>query len=114
MSPNDNDSVWNYTSPYEDEINNNEFSNNSNTSIYDDVTTKNNAEEVYDTDSNDGDSINQAVESKIKYVGNKNSLILHYEDCEFAEKMAAYNKVIFETKEEAISLGYRPCFVCEP
>ncbi|HHW57748.1 MAG TPA: nuclease [Clostridia bacterium] len=48
------------------------------------------------------------------YIGNRNSKIFHYPDCQWAKKIAPQNKVIFESREEAIKAGYRPCKVCRP
>lgn len=48
------------------------------------------------------------------YIGNRNSKIFHYPNCQWAKKIAPQNKVIFESREEAIKAGYRPCKVCRP
>lgn len=48
------------------------------------------------------------------YVGNRNSLVLHYSSCEGVAKMKDKNKVYFETKEQATGKGYRSCNICDP
>lgn len=48
------------------------------------------------------------------YIGNKNSRKFHRPDCQWAQKIAPYNRVFFKTREEAISAGYTPCKVCKP
>jgi len=47
------------------------------------------------------------------YIGNRSSKIFHYPDCQWAKKIAPQNKVVFESREEAIKAGYRPCKVCK-
>lgn len=48
----------------------------------------------------------------IKYIGNKNSKVFHLPTCKSlpAEK----NKVTFDTRDEAIEAGYKPCGNCKP
>ena len=48
------------------------------------------------------------------YVGNKNSKIFHYTDCSSAAKMKAENRVSFNSRDEAVGNGYRPCKKCSP
>lgn len=48
------------------------------------------------------------------YVGNTNSYKFHYASCRFAKKMKAGNKIIFNTREEAVNYGMTPCGVCRP
>lgn len=47
-----------------------------------------------------------------KYSGNKNSKIFHKGDCSSTIKDS--NKILFKTRDEAISEGYRPCKRCNP
>ncbi|SFE00872.1 micrococcal nuclease [Thermoanaerobacter thermohydrosulfuricus] len=56
----------------------------------------------------------QAAGEPEYYIGNRNSKIFHRPDCQWAKKIAPQNKVIFESREEAIKAGYRPCKVCRP
>lgn len=51
---------------------------------------------------------------KLKYVGNKNSLYFHYSDCDGAAEMKEKNKVVFDTREDAVEAGYTPCPHCQP
>ena len=53
-------------------------------------------------------------EEKYGYIGNKNSKKLHRADCSGAKDMNEKNKVVFETKEEAINQGYSECKTCNP
>ncbi len=46
------------------------------------------------------------------FVGNSNSKIFHYNDCTFVNRMKPANKVIFNSREEAVQTGYRPCKKC--
>ena len=48
------------------------------------------------------------------YIGNARSGIFHYDDCRYVYRMNENNKVYFDTREEAIDYGYRPCKVCNP
>ncbi len=49
------------------------------------------------------------------YIGNINSAIFHYEDCRFGgNRIKEGNRVYFDTRDEAIADGYRPCKVCKP
>ncbi|GLI14227.1 MAG: SUMF1/EgtB/PvdO family nonheme iron enzyme [Methanosarcina thermophila] len=49
-----------------------------------------------------------------KYIGNSDSKIFHYADCSSAERISPENRVIFNSREEAIAAGYRPCKRCNP
>lgn len=46
------------------------------------------------------------------YIGNKNSLKFHYEDCSSLPKEE--NRVYFTTREDAVLSGYSPCGKCKP
>lgn len=48
------------------------------------------------------------------YVGNKNSKIFHYSDCSSVAKMKVENRVGFNSRDEAVGNGYRPCKKCSP
>lgn len=50
----------------------------------------------------------------LNYVGNKNSRVFHYSDCGSVQTMSDGNKVIFESREDAVKAGYTPCSVCKP
>ena len=46
------------------------------------------------------------------YIGNKKSYVFHLPTC--LSLPATQNQVIFDTREEAIEAGYRPCRNCNP
>ena len=48
------------------------------------------------------------------FVGSKKSDVYHYPSCRWAKRIKAENRVYFDTPEEAIAAGYRPCKVCKP
>ena len=48
------------------------------------------------------------------YVGNANSKKFHYADCTYAQKMKAFNRVEFGSREDAVAAGYVPCKKCSP
>jgi parallel beta-helix repeat protein len=48
------------------------------------------------------------------YVGSKNSDVYHYPSCHYVDRINPENLIYFDTPEDAIAAGYRPCKVCEP
>jgi len=48
------------------------------------------------------------------YVGNSNSMKLHYPSCESVRSISEKNKVYFDSYDDAISQGYEPCGNCNP
>lgn len=48
------------------------------------------------------------------YWASSNSDKFHYPSCEWAQKISGRNKVVFHSRDEAISSGYQPCQVCGP
>lgn len=56
----------------------------------------------------------QKAEANVSYIGNANSLKLHYPSCESVKKMKEKNKVEFSSKEEALNQGYTACKKCKP
>ena len=48
------------------------------------------------------------------YIGNSNSKIFHYSSCSSVNKMKSENKISFNSRDEAIQKGYRPCKKCSP
>ena len=48
------------------------------------------------------------------YVGNKNSKIFHYNNCKWVDKMQFENQIVFNSRDEAVGNGYRPCKKCSP
>ena len=49
-----------------------------------------------------------------KYIGNYNSMIFHKTDCSSVSRMSAHNKIIIETRQEALERGFKPCELCNP
>ena len=49
-----------------------------------------------------------------KYYGSKNSNVFHYAWCRYAASIKAANLRVFNSRQEAINKGYRPCKVCKP
>lgn len=54
------------------------------------------------------------TDKNYKYMGNSNSKILHLTTCDSASRTSMANRVYFETREEAIEKGYKPCSRCKP
>lgn len=54
------------------------------------------------------------VKKSGKYVGSLDSDKYHYRDCRFAEKILPENEIWFDTVEEAESMDYDACGVCNP
>lgn len=48
------------------------------------------------------------------YWASANSDKFHYPSCEWAEKISSKNKVVFNSRDEALDSGYQPCEVCNP
>ncbi len=49
-----------------------------------------------------------------KYVASKNSSVFHKPDCGSAKKISQSNLVVYESRDEAIKAGKRPCKSCNP
>jgi hypothetical protein len=56
----------------------------------------------------------QSQEVVGKYVASKNSSVFHKPDCGSATRISQDNLVIYNTREEAIAAGKRPCKSCNP
>lgn len=48
------------------------------------------------------------------YIGNKNSKVFHLPSCGGVKTMSEKNKVMFSSRDEALSAGYTPCSSCNP
>ena len=48
------------------------------------------------------------------FVASKKSKVFHRPDCKYVDKISDANLVHYETREEAVKSGKRPCTVCEP
>ncbi len=66
------------------------------------------------TSSKTSTSTKKATKKTAKYVGNKNSKVLHTKDCATVSKMSDANKVYFISYEDAIAQGYTPAKDCNP
>ncbi len=49
-----------------------------------------------------------------QYIGNKNSHVFHNPSCNSAKSMKESNKIVFDSREEAVERGYKPCSRCNP
>lgn len=69
-----------------------------------------------DTSALEGDSSSSSSSSSSgqTYWASSNSNKFHYPGCEWAQKISSKNKVVFNSREEALNSGYRPCEVCGP
>ena len=52
------------------------------------------------------------IDDTSKFIGNTGTLVFHNPDCQYSksEKCTA----IFNTKDEAVQTGYKPCGTCKP
>lgn len=48
------------------------------------------------------------------YIASQNSQVFHRPDCPYASKIASYNRVKYNTRDEAIKAGKRGCSGCKP
>ncbi len=55
-----------------------------------------------------------AEEASGGYVASKNSKVFHKADCREAARILDTNLIHFNTREEAIASGRRPCKACKP
>lgn len=54
------------------------------------------------------------TETTVTYIGNKNSKVFHRASCSSVSQMKNSNKVTLDSRDGAISQGYRPCENCQP
>ena len=52
------------------------------------------------------------MNGRVRFGGNKRLKIYGMLSCSSGKKMKAENRVFFETEQEAINAGYRPCGHC--
>ena len=73
---------------------------------------------VEDTTSNDNSQVSSSSSSDSSsgtvYWASDDSNIFHYPSCEWAQKISPYNKIVYNSRQEAINDGKRPCHVCYP
>ncbi len=56
----------------------------------------------------------QPGQEQVEYVASKSSRIFHRSDCSYARTIDEKNRVHFQSRQEAIDSGRRPCRKCEP
>jgi len=56
----------------------------------------------------------KATPAEYKYVASKNSKVFHRPDCSSAKRIKPENLVGYNSRDEAISAGKRPCKRCKP
>ena len=56
----------------------------------------------------------KAAVAEYKYVASKNGEVFHTPNCRSVKRISPENLVAYETREEAIKAGKRPCKVCAP
>lgn len=66
---------------------------------------------VTESDNNTNDATSTSDES---YIGNKNTKKFHYPYCGSVGQMKDQNKVVLNSRKQAISQGYVPCKNCNP
>jgi hypothetical protein len=68
------------------------------------------------TNENDSSTVTEKhVDSaESQYVASKSSTIFHKPDCRWAQNISKENLITYESKDEAIKAGKRPCKTCNP
>ena len=64
--------------------------------------------------SDSSSSSSSGSSSGATYWASSSSGKFHNPSCEWAQKISGKNKVVFHSRDEAISSGYQPCSVCSP
>jgi micrococcal nuclease len=49
-----------------------------------------------------------------QYIASRNKEPFHVTSCKWAGKISPSNAVYYDTREESINAGHRPCKVCNP
>lgn len=49
-----------------------------------------------------------------QYIASRLRAPFHYLTCSSAKRMTAEHAVYFDTRDQAIAAGHRPCKVCDP
>ncbi len=52
--------------------------------------------------------------AEYKYVASKNSEVFHKPQCRWAKKISKRNLVGYNSTDEAVKAGKRPCKLCKP
>ncbi len=58
--------------------------------------------------------VTERLTSRYSYVSSKNSSVFHKPDCRWAQNISEENLVGYNSREEAIKAGKRPCKSCNP
>jgi hypothetical protein len=58
--------------------------------------------------------IRSGIETRYKYVSSKNSQVFHSPQCRSAKRIKPENLVGYNSREEVLQAGKRPCKVCKP
>ena len=56
----------------------------------------------------------KVTEVGARFIASKNSDVFHLTTCQWAARISEGNRVYFQTYQEALSSGKRPCGVCKP
>jgi len=56
----------------------------------------------------------KSTPAEYKYLASKNSKVFHNPDCTWAKRISPENLVGYNSKDEAINTGKRPCLRCKP
>jgi hypothetical protein len=59
-------------------------------------------------------SLDQNQQVQTQFVASKNSKVFHKADCQWANKIKPENLFIYNSREQAVNAGKRPCKQCEP
>jgi methylphosphotriester-DNA--protein-cysteine methyltransferase len=115
---NDYSEIFNYyTDPLDNDTDNDELTDYS--EIFDYYTDPldsdtdndglNDYSEIFDSTATQSDTYTDS-----NYVGSAKSDVYHYPSCYWAGEIYPSNLISFDTPEDAIDAGYRPCKVCNP
>lgn len=86
------------------------------TSAGSDTTDESNTSDAPDADNTTSDNpiLHATDVPEGSYIGNKNSEKYHRYDCEYGAKVQDNNLIVFNTLEDAVNSGYKPCGACHP
>jgi hypothetical protein len=59
-------------------------------------------------------SLAQNQQIQTQFIASKNSKVFHKADCQWVNKIKPENLVIYNSREQAVNAGKRPCKQCEP
>lgn len=54
------------------------------------------------------------TQTEAYYIGNSRTGKFHRPGCQWAQKISPQNRVIFQSRDQAVAQGYIPCKVCSP